>query len=559
MRGAEVDTVAETTGSGERRGSSLVSWFADRGVRTKILVAVLAVAVVAAGVGVLALSRLSALDKQMATVNRTNVRNLGLVAEIRRGMMKVYDGDSGAAGLAAVPKTAAIAAQLVGVKKQIEDGDAIADTAAAAYLAASAGSPGRQQLLNSFSTNLHRWRAFRDFYFFGVPLPAGVEQITDVNVFSAMNAKISDAIDQLGTTERTEATAAAKASSNAYHSARLEVSLTLLFGLGLAIGLALGVSGLIVAPLRRVAGAVRAMGAGDLTQDVRVSSRDEVGEMAGAVNLANVSIRRTVSALAQSATTLAANSKQLSQVSDQIADSAATASAEANSVAEVAEQVSRNVQTVAASGEEMGASIREISRNANEGAKVAAHAVSVAQRTNDTVTKLGTSSAEIGSVVKLINSIAEQTNLLALNATIEAARAGDAGKGFAVVAGEVKDLAQATAKATEDISRRVEAIQGDTEDAVSAIGEISTIIGQLNDFQLTIASAVEEQTATTGEINRSVGDAATGSTDIATRIAGLADAAQVTAEGAGDNQQAATDLDRLSVDLRGLVSQFRYE
>jgi methyl-accepting chemotaxis protein len=174
------------------------------------------------------------------------------------------------------------------------------------------------------------------------------------------------------------------------------------------------------------------------------------------------------------------------------------------------------------------------------------------------VAKLGESSAEIGNVIKVITSIAQQTNLLALNATIEAARAGEAGKGFAVVANEVKELANQTAKATEDISRKIEAIQGDTKGAVEAITQIGKIINQINDLQNTIASAVEEQTATTGEISRNVAEAALGSNEIAQNITGVAQAARSTTEGASNTKTSADELSKIALDLQKLVAQFKF-
>ena len=173
--------------------------------------------------------------------------------------------------------------------------------------------------------------------------------------------------------------------------------------------------------------------------------------------------------------------------------------------------------------------------------------------------KLGESSAEIGQVIKVITSIAQQTNLLALNATIEAARAGEAGKGFAVVANEVKELAKETAKATEDISRKIEAIQGDTKGAVEAIGQITTVINQMNDISNTIASAVEEQTATTNEITRNVrGGGERGFADGGEhRVRGQA--AKSTTQGANDTQTAAGELARMAAELQKVVAQFKYD
>src|SRR5262245_429333 len=303
---------------------------------------------------------------------------------------------------------------------------------------------------------------------------------------------------------------------------------------------------------------VNAASRGDLTREMTVKGADSVGQMAEGLARFFTNLRGNVTKIAQTAQALAAASQELTAVSQQMATNAEETATQANVASAAAEQVSSNVTTVSTGTEEMGASIKEIAKSANEAARVATSAVKVAEKTNATVAKLGESSAEIGNVIKVITSIAQQTNLLALNATIEAARAGEAGKGFAVVANEVKELAKQTAKATEDISRKIEAIQGDTKGAVEAIAQIGTIINQINDIQNTIASAVEEQTATTGEISRNVAEAARGSSEIAENITGVAQAARSTTEGASNTKASADELSKIALDLQKLVSQFKY-
>lgn len=303
---------------------------------------------------------------------------------------------------------------------------------------------------------------------------------------------------------------------------------------------------------------VNAASRGDLTQEVTVQGADSVGQMGSGLATFFTNLRSNIASISQTAQVLASSSHELTAVSQQMSANAEETATQANVASAAAEQVSKNVTTVSTGAEEMGASIKEIARSANDAARVATSAVRVADKTNAIVAKLGESSAEIGNVIKVITSIAQQTNLLALNATIEAARAGEAGKGFAVVANEVKELAKQTAKATEDISRKIEAIQGDTKGAVEAIAQIGKIINQINDIQNTIASAVEEQTATTGEISRNVSEAAKGSSEIAENITAVAQAARSTTEGASNTKSSADELSRIALNLQKLVSQFKY-
>ncbi len=312
----------------------------------------------------------------------------------------------------------------------------------------------------------------------------------------------------------------------------------------------------ITRPIQAVVEVLQAFAGGDLSRRVPEVSGGELGALEQHLNLAMSATDRIVGNVATSAHGLAEAASGLSETARQLSGGAEETSVQAGVVAGAAEEVSRNVETVAAGSDQMTASIREIAHSANEAARVASEAVRTVETTNRTIAQLGESSQEIGNVVKVITSIAEQTNLLALNATIEAARAGEAGKGFAVVANEVKELAQETAHATEDIARRVEAIQGDTTDAVRAIAEIEKVIRSINDYQLTIASAVEEQTATTNEMGRNVTNASLGTSQIAENIAGVTRAAEQTRDGVARTEGAAEALTRMSSELQEQIGSF---
>ncbi|MGA2811372.1 MAG: methyl-accepting chemotaxis protein [Candidatus Acidiferrum sp.] len=297
---------------------------------------------------------------------------------------------------------------------------------------------------------------------------------------------------------------------------------------------------------------------GDLT--VRADGKRHAGDYRRIVETINSTLELLVDpirAVAASATSLATRSEQLTDVGRQMSQNAEATSKQAHVVSLAAEEITASLRSVETATGEMSVSINDIAKNAGEAARVAQAAVVSAEATSETVGKLGQSSQEIGQVVKVIRDIAQQTNLLALNATIEAARAGQAGRGFAVVANAVKELSKESAEATENISRRIKAIQDDTQSAIGAIGKISEVIHQVNAIAGSIASAVEEQTATTREMSRNVTEAARGGMAIAKSIGDVAAAAKSTTEGVAQSQEAAAELAQMAEELNRVVGKFR--
>ncbi len=302
----------------------------------------------------------------------------------------------------------------------------------------------------------------------------------------------------------------------------------------LIIPVALFFSGTMVKSLVKVTASLKdvAEGEGDLTQRIRITSKDEIGELSHWFNLFIEKLQNMIQDISKSSQSLSGSvdvtkgaSRDISDNSSQMLDTTRTVtqsthemSSQITSISGVVGQAADNLDIVASATEEMTATINEIAKNAESARSMSTETKGKIKTASVKVTQLGMDAKEIDGFTASINDISEQTNLLALNATIEAARAGEAGKGFAVVAGEIKELARQTATATQDIKGKIDNIMLSSGDTVTEMGVILKAFGDMNDVVNEIASAIEEQSATTKEIADNTATVAMGINDVNTNI-----------------------------------------
>jgi len=326
-----------------------------------------------------------------------------------------------------------------------------------------------------------------------------------------------------------------------------------------------------LAPLSDLVRQAEALGAGDLSVRLNVSSNDEIGQLSRAFNQMSQALSTMVEHIRRSSEEVNSRAQALSGLSGGAYEGMEQQSGEITSMAGAVEEFSATSLNIA---DNMGATQRlaqenaqqtQIGRSSMEEASSSLEQIAGALNSTATVINtLGQRSQEIGGIVGVITSIAEQTNLLALNAAIEAARAGEQGRGFAVVADEVRSLASRTRQATDEISSMIHSIQQETGNAISTMEQGNVLMQEGLSRNANVAAAlarIDEQSRSAGQqfaaITTATQEQSSTATLLSSNLQSIALANSEQREVVSNLAVTAKELEKLAADLRSEVGRFR--
>ncbi|MBU1101821.1 MAG: CZB domain-containing protein [Bacteroidetes bacterium] len=296
---------------------------------------------------------------------------------------------------------------------------------------------------------------------------------------------------------------------------RLGVLIVSVIGLGLGVLIAFVFSKLFAVPIIKAVKFADSLSTGDLTADIDIYQRDEIGMLAESLNKMVHKLRDVVENVMGASDNVSSGSLELSSSSEEMSQGA-------TEQASAAEEASSSM-------EQMLSNIKQNADNAQQTEKIALKSSEDAKLGGKAVLETVQAMKDIAGKISIIEEIARQTNLLALNAAIEAARAGEHGKGFAVVASEVRKLAERSQNAAAEInalstssikvaeqagdmltkmvpdiqrtSELVQEITASSNEQNSGAEQINSAIQQLNQIIQQNASASEEMASTAEELS----------------------------------------------------------
>jgi len=268
------------------------------------------------------------------------------------------------------------------------------------------------------------------------------------------------------------------------------ISLAILMGILIGGAMTFFIARTIIGPVQLGVEFARDMAGGNMTKDLDVDQKDEIGILGAALNDMVHRLRTVVT--------------DVQQASSQVSTGSAELSSSSETLSQGSTQQAAGVEEISSSMEQMAANIRQNAENAGETEKIAQSVAVDAEEGGSAVAQTVEAMKQIAEKISIIEEIARQTNLLALNAAIEAARAGEHGKGFAVVAAEVRKLAERSGDAAGEISELSSSSVQVAEKAGKMLGKMVPDIQRTAELVQEIAVASHEQDTGAEQVNKAI-------------------------------------------------------
>lgn len=327
---------------------------------------------------------------------------------------------------------------------------------------------------------------------------------------------------------------------------------------------------LITSPIERIAAAVKTS-ANDLTVNIPVAARNEIGELAGWFNSHTDNLHGIIKKVSDATREISSDAGEVSTAVEQQATVSAEQSAAVAEITSTMEELSASSTQIA----EHAKAVVDIASKTWENTKRGAVAVESvlmkmseingdSQNSINEIVELGRKSREITKVMEIINTIADQTKLIAFNAALEASSAGEAGKRFGVVAVEIRRLADNVMESTGEIASKINEIQEAINRLVIASEKGSHGIQEgmeySNQTAGILSEIVDDAQATTDaakQISLSTQQQKTASNQVVVALREIVSGMGQTSEAISRIYSISRNLTGMSDNLKGLVERFR--